>query len=145
MNLNSDKIQRHFRIGLFPVLLLYLAGVCNGLVLELLHETSHLLGTQSHHHSFLNHEDTEYANLEALAGHSHETLEALKEMLGIDLTDDQEPEPAIHFEFDEHITQKAASLPIGFLSSKQQISIILPVQFFRAFGGVLTPPPQIVG
>jgi len=69
----------------------YLLGLFNGLIVETLHEVSHVLAPKTHHHNFASdHEAIDYSSLEAMAGHSHEALEALKELLKANQPDEQE-------------------------------------------------------
>ena len=126
-----------------PVLcFFYLIGICNGLVLEILHETSHMVAPESHHHSFLDHHEVEQTTLEALAGHSHETLQLLKDLLEVQTDDDRDQEQPFHFELDRHFPEKTHLS----LCRSQEFDAApsekpMPLLCIRALE-ISTPPPQ---
>ena len=123
--------------------LFYLIGICNGLVLEVLHETSHLVSSQSHTHSFMEHRTADRATLEALAGHSHETLELLKDLLEAQSDGDQEQEQPFHFKLDRHVPEKTDIA----LYSYSEIESAPPGRLISLTslwaGAIPTPPPQV--
>ncbi|GLU42846.1 hypothetical protein Musp01_04700 [Muricauda sp. NBRC 101325] len=87
--------------------LFYLLGLFNGLVLETLHELSHVLSSKTHQHGFASdHEEIDYSSLEAMAGHSHEALEAIKELLQANEPDEQESQDDINLKLDKHISEE---------------------------------------
>ncbi|RUA11224.1 MAG: hypothetical protein DSY83_16920 [Flavobacteriia bacterium] len=98
------------RMGCAVMCLFYLLGLFNGLVLEALHEASHLFVPKTHHHSFASdHEAIDYSSLEAMAGHSHEALEALKDLLEANQPDEQGSKGGISLKLDKHFVQEARS------------------------------------
>jgi hypothetical protein len=102
---NAHTEKGLVRIGCALMCLFYLLGLFNGLVLETLHEVSHSWSEQSHHHSFnSDHEAIDYTSLEAMAGHSHEALEALKELLQDSPSDKQEMPENKNLKLDKHFT-----------------------------------------
>tara|TARA_B100000949_G_scaffold202641_1_gene191239 strand:+ start:15786 stop:16163 length:378 start_codon:yes stop_codon:yes gene_type:complete len=121
----------------------YLLGLFNGMVLETLHEVSHVLAPKTHQHNFASdHQAIDYSSLEAMAGHSHEALEALKELLEANQSDEQESNDDISLKLDKHFIEGTH------LSSEMKT---LPVternwvyQSYTSFWhvGVTTPPPQ---
>ncbi len=71
----------------------------------MMHEASHIFATTDHDHSFFtDHEEIDYSSLEAMAGHSHEALEALKELLEANQQSNQDSEAALNFQFDKHLS-----------------------------------------
>ena len=121
----------------------YLLGLFNGLVLETLHEVSHIMAPKSHHHNFASdHEAIDYSSLEAMAGHSHEALEALKDLLQANQTDGQESKDDVSFKLDKHFIQETHILPEISLSiiSKSDWAYQSITSFWHQ--GVSTPPPQ---
>lgn len=123
--------------------LFYMIGLFNGLVLETLHEVSHAFTTKAHHHSFaLDHEAIDYSSLEAMSGHSHEALEALKELLEANQPDEQESKDEISFKLDKHlieetrVTSELTTLPL------QNREWVYQSKSSFWFQSVITPPPQ---
>ncbi len=124
--------------------LFYVLGLFNGLVLETLHEVSHIFATKTHHHGFAsNHEAIDYySSLEAMAGHSHEALEALKELLEANQPDEQESKDEISLKLDKHfveegkITTQIYTVPV--------VNNHWAYQNLTSFWcqGVTTPPPE---
>ena len=101
------RTSKFVQVGCAILCTFYAIGLFNGLVLEGLHEVSHFMGPKTHHHSFLaEHEEVDYSSLEAMAGHSHEALEALKELLNTNQQDEQESKNTNVFKFDKHIAEK---------------------------------------
>ena len=96
---------RLVQLGCAVLCMCYMLGLFNGFVLEVLHEASHMLAPKTHHHSFLaDHEEVDYSSLEAMAGHSHEALEALKELLEANQEDDENSRAPFDFKFDKHLS-----------------------------------------
>nr|WP_297789170.1 hypothetical protein [uncultured Allomuricauda sp.] len=121
----------------------YLLGLFNGLVLETLHEVSHILAPKTHHHNFASdHEAIDYSSLEAMAGHSHEALEALKELLEANQPDQQESKDEISLKLDKHFTEET-SVSLELITSPI-VDSNWPYQCLTSFWcqGVTTPPPQ---
>ena len=121
----------------------YLLGLFNGLVLETLHEVSHILTPSTHHHNFVSdHEAVDYSSLEAMAGHSHEALEALKDLLDANQPDEQEPKDKISLKLDKHFVEEThLASEINFLA----IAInnwAYQDKTFSCCHSVTTPPPQ---
>lgn len=97
-------------MGCAVMCLFYLLGLFNGLVLETLHEVSHIMSPKTHHHGFASdHESIDYSSLEAMAGHSHEALEALKDLLEANKPDEQKSKDGISLKLDKHFVQEARS------------------------------------
>ncbi|MFC4218898.1 hypothetical protein [Flagellimonas marina] len=135
--------SRLIQMGCVAMCLFYLLGLFNGLVLETLHEVSHIIGPKTHHHSFTNdHEDIDYSSLEAMAGHSHEALEALKELLKVNEPDEQESKDDISLKLDKHLSDettvdsKIITLPISYDNWAYQ-----SMTSFWCLS-VISPPPQ---
>lgn len=130
-------------MGCAVMCMFYLLGLFNGMVLETLHEVSHVLAPKTHQHNFASdHQAIDYSSLEAMAGHSHEALEALKELLEANQSDEQESNDDISLKLDKHFIEGTH------LSSEMKT---LPVtkrnwvyQSYTSFWhvGVTTPPPQ---
>ena len=130
-------------MGCAVMCMFYLLGLFNGMVLETLHEISHVLAPKTHQHNFASdHQAIDYSSLEAMAGHSHEALEALKELLEANQSDEQESNDDISLKLDKHFIEGTH------LSSEMKT---LPVternwvyQSYTSFWhvGVTTPPPQ---
>jgi hypothetical protein len=122
--------------------LFYLLGLFNGLMLETLHEVSHIIGPKTHHHSFTNdHEDIDYSSLESMAGHSHEALEALKELLKVNVPDEQESKDDINLKLDKHITEATVDSKIITLSISNENWTYQSMTSFWCLS-VISPPPQ---
>lgn len=121
----------------------YALGLFSGLVLEMLHEVSHFAAPGTHQHSFLtDHEAVDYSSLEAMAGHSHEALEALKELLEADQQDGHESKDVISLKLDKHFIEKNQ---IAFenktvTDNNRHWIYQNPTSFWCQ--GVSTPPPQ---
>ncbi len=130
-------------IGCAAMCLFYLLGLFNGLVLETLHEVSHIISTETNHHHFASdHEAIDYSSLEAMAGHSHEALEALKELLEANQPDEQESKDGISFKLDKHVPEEISLqhkinwLPVS--DNNWAYQSITPL----CWQSVTTPPPQ---
>tara|TARA_R110000751_G_scaffold62520_7_gene129348 strand:- start:212312 stop:212710 length:399 start_codon:yes stop_codon:yes gene_type:complete len=130
-------------MGCAAMCIFYLLGLFNGLVLETLHEVSHVLAPKNHHHNFASdHEAIDYSSLEAMAGHSHETLEALKELLEANQPDKQESKDEIslkldkHFAEEPHVSTELYTSPVG----KKHWAYQNTTFFWHQ--SVTTPPPQ---
>jgi len=121
----------------------YLLGLFNGLVLETLHEVSHVLAPKTHHHNFAsNHEAINYSSLEAMAGHSHEALEALKELLEANQPDEHESKDDISLNLDKHLAEEthvASQINIS-ITSKSDWAYQNITSFWCQT--VTIPPPQ---
>ena len=121
----------------------YLLGLFNGLVLEALHEVSHVLTPKTHHHNFVSdHEAIDYSSLEAMAGHSHEALEALKDLLEANHSDEQESKNDISLQLDKHFVEEV-HIPSNIdtsITSKSDWAYQSKTSFWCQ--GVSTPPPQ---
>lgn len=123
--------------------LFYLLGLFNGLVLEALHEVSHVMAPKTHHHNFASdHEAIDYSSLEAMAGHSHEALEALKDLLEANQPDEHESKDNISLKLDKHIVEEnqIASEINTSIISKSDWTYQRQTSFWCQ--GVTTPPPQ---
>lgn len=130
-------------LGCFALCLFYLMGLFNGLVLETLHEVSHSWSEQSHHHSFTSdHKAIDYSSLEAMAGHSHEALEALKELLQHSPSDKQEMPENKNLKLDKHFT--VASRTESNLQELEVKNVCWGYQdgALAWYQTVNTPPPQ---
>lgn len=130
-------------MGCAMMCMFYLLGLFNGLVLETLHEVSHIWSPSTHHHNFVSdHEAVDYSSLEAMAGHSHEALEALKELLDANQPDEQEPKDKISLKLDKHLAEGThLTSEINFLA----IAINNWAYRDKVFSWchrVTTPPPQ---
>ncbi|MDF0716922.1 hypothetical protein PY092_12235 [Muricauda sp. 334s03] len=135
--------SKFIRMGCAAMCLFYLLGLFNGLVLETLHEVSHVLAPKTHHHNFASdHEAIDYSSLEAMVGHSHEALEALKDLLEASQTDEQESKDDFTLKLDKHfvkeirIASEIKTLPIGNGNWVYQCMTSFWSQ------SVTTPPPQ---
>ena len=90
-------------MGCSALCIFYLFGLFNAPILEVLHEVSHLLAPKTHHHGFFtDHEAVDYSPLEAMAGHSHEALEDLKNLLEANYPDEKGVEGLSGFKFHKH-------------------------------------------
>ena len=121
----------------------YLVGLFNGLILEALHEVSHVMTPNTHNHSFLSdHEAIDYSSLEAMAGHSHEELEILKDLLQVNQQDKGEPKVETSFKLDKHIVKETN---VKFkINTSEDGNIHKIYQDVTPFWcpNVSTPPPQ---
>lgn len=141
--------SRLTRASCLALCLFYLLGLFNGLVIEVLHEASHALdagthqhGGEGHHSFFTDHQTIDYSSLEAMAGHSHETLEALKALLQATESEKQESKDEFSFKLDKHlvdeviITSGINTVPIGNRNWAYQSMTSFWCQ------NITTPPPQ---
>gem|GEM_PF-5004868 len=113
-------------------------------MLEGLHEVSHFMGPKTHHHSFFAEEEVDYSSLEAMAGHSHEALEALKELLNANQQDEHESKNTVVFKFDKHVVEKhdIAIDHITFHTAKKHW--LYHNMTSVGYLGITTPPPRLV-
>lgn len=130
-------------MGSAVMCMFYLLGLFNGLVLEALHEVSHIWIPKSHHHSFTSdHEAVDYSSLEAMAGHSHEALEALKDLLGANQQDEQDSKDKISLKLDKHFVEETyLTSEINFLVFAIN-NWVYQDKVFSWCHSVTTPPPQ---
>ncbi|MCK0160843.1 hypothetical protein [Allomuricauda sp. F6463D] len=135
--------SRIIQTGCAVMCMFYLLGLFNGLVLETLHEVSHVLTPSTHHHNFASdHETTDYASLKAMAGHSHEGLEALKDLLKANHSDEQDSKDKISLTLDKHFVEKThLTSEINFLVSAIN-NWAYQDKIFSWCHSVTTPPPQ---
>ncbi|NDV17278.1 hypothetical protein GO009_14735 [Muricauda sp. TY007] len=130
-------------MGCAVMCMFYIVGLFNGLVLETLHEVSHVLAPKTHHHNFTSdHEAIDYSSLEAMAGHSHEALEALKQLLEANQSNEQESKDDISFKLDKHFVEEThVSTEIKTLPITERNWVYRSSTSFWDVG-VTTPPPQ---
>lgn len=130
-------------MGCALMAMFYLLGLFNGLVLEALHEVSHVLAPKAHHHNFASdHEAIDYSSLEAMAGHSHEALEALKDLLEANQPDENESKDNISLKLDKHFVEESHIVPeINTLIDSNRLWAYQNITSFWC-QGVTTPPPQ---
>lgn len=121
----------------------YLIGLFNSLVLETLHEAAHIWAPETHYHGFASdHETIDYSSLNAMAGHSHEALEALKELLEANQPDKQESKGDFSLKLDKHLVEETH------LTSEINLLAIAINNWayqdktFSWCHSVTTPPPQ---
>ncbi len=121
----------------------YFLGIFNGLVLETLHEVSHLFAPKTHSHSYaFGPEIVNYASLEGMAGHSHEALKELKELLEANKPSKKEDEIASKLKIDKHITKDfALKINHGFLV-KRKTNWNYNLRSFLWYPSINIPPPQ---
>jgi len=130
-------------MGCTLLAMFYLLGLFNGLVLEALHEVSHVMAPKSHHHNFASdHEAIDYSSLEAMAGHSHEALEALKDLLQASQSEEQESKDDINLKLSKHFIEEThIAFKIGpTIISKSDWAYQSITSFWHKC--VSTPPPQ---
>jgi len=134
---------RFIQMGCALLAMFYLFGLFNGLVLEALHEVSHLMSPKTHHHTFASdHETIDYSSLEAMAGHSHEALEALKDLLEANQQDEQKSKDDISLKLDKHFVEEIQIAPeINTLIDSNRLWAYQNITSFWC-QGVTTPPPQ---
>ncbi|MDE3742632.1 hypothetical protein [Maribacter polysaccharolyticus] len=141
--LKTYRISKLRQMGCTVLCIFYVLGLFNGLVMETLHGVSHIMGPKTHQHYFaFGHEAIDYAALEGMAGHSHEALEALKELLEANQPDEQESKGELSLKLDKHLV-KDANCPLGTNIpivrnnnwKNQSVNTIWHL-------GVSTPPPQ---
>ncbi|WP_159076440.1 hypothetical protein [Flagellimonas amoyensis] len=121
----------------------YVFGIFNSLLLEGMHEVSHFWGPKTHQHGFFaEHEAVDYSSLEAMAGHSHEALEALKALLEANQPDDQQSSDEIHLKLDKHFVDDVGIVFQMVPTAMANDHWVRPNSFFSWFQGVTTPPPQ---
>lgn len=121
----------------------YFVGIFNGLVLETIHEVSHIFAPKAHSHSYaFGHEIVNYSSLEGMAGHSHEALKELKELLEANKPGKKEDEVVSNLKIDKHITT-GFSLKINrsFLVERKS-NWNYNLQSFLCYPSINTPPPQ---
>lgn len=121
----------------------YLLGLFNSLVLETLHEAAHIWGPETHYHGFASdHDAIDYSSLEAMAGHSHEALEALKDLLEANRPDKQESKGDFSLQLDKHYAEKAKiALGIHMLAVGSKHWVYQNSTSFWC-QRITTPPPQ---
>lgn len=121
----------------------YVFGIFNGLLLEGMHEVSHFWGPKTHQHGFFaDHEAVDYSSLEAMAGHSHEALEALKALLEANQPDDHQSSDEIQLKLDKHFVDDVGVVFQTFTKAIAYDHWVRPNSFFSWFEDVTTPPPQ---
>lgn len=138
----NHKKSRLIRKGGQIVCICYLLGLFNGVFLEITHEVSHWLFPQTQHHTFLDHSALDVATLQALAGHSHDTLQALEELLMAESNKDQSLDTTFQFELDKHITvfREISYANSTHLLQKPPDTSAITTSIWSC--GVPTPPPQ---
>ncbi|WP_421808094.1 hypothetical protein [Flagellimonas sp.] len=140
---NAHTEKGLVRIGCSLMCLFYLLGIFNGLVLETLHEVSHSWSEQSHHHSFTSdHKAIDYSSLEAMAGHSHEALEALKELLQDSPSDKQEKPENKNLKLDKHFTVASRTESNLQCLKAKNVCWVYQDGSLAWYQMVNTPPPQ---
>lgn len=141
--------SRLTRASCLALCLFYMLGLFNGLVMEVLHEASHALdagthqhGNEGHHGFFADHQTIDYSSLEAMAGHSHEALEALKDLLEANQSDGQQSKDEVLFTLDKHFV-KETSIPSA-IYTLQVNNRNWKYQGITSFWcqSVTTPPPK---
>ncbi|MFN3137853.1 MAG: hypothetical protein ACE37L_09215 [Allomuricauda sp.] len=140
---NAHTEKGLVRIGCTLMCLFYILGLFNTVVLETLHEVSHALSPRTHHHNFTSdHKAIDYSSLEAMAGHSHEALEALKELLQHSPSDKQEKPENKNLKLDKHFT--VASRTESNLQELEVKNVCWGYQdgSLAWYQTVNTPPPQ---
>lgn len=144
--LKTYRNPRLAQMGCAVLCTYYFLWLFNGLVLEALHEVSHIMGPKIHHHNFASdHEAIDYAPLEAMAGHSHEALEALKGLLEANQPNEPESKGEIGIELDKHLLEE-----VHFVHEKVFAMVrnnnweYKSVNYLRHIR-VSTPPPQHSG
>lgn len=137
------------RASCITLCLFYLLGLFNGLVIEVLHEASHALdagthqhGNEGHHSFFANHQTVDYSSLEAMAGHSHEALETLKDLLEANQPDEQKSKDEVTFTLDKHFVEEARiTSEINTLQVNDRNWAYQGITSFWS-QSVITPPPK---
>lgn len=141
--------SRLTRASCLVLCLFYLVGLFNGLVIEVLHEASHALdagthqhGNEEHHSFFANHQTVDYSSLEAMAGHSHEALEALKDLLEANQPDEQKSKDEVLFTLDKHFSEETRITSV--INALQVNDRNWAYQGITSFWrqSVITPPPK---
>ncbi|MDC6361588.1 MULTISPECIES: hypothetical protein [Flavobacteriaceae] len=141
--------SRLTRASCLVLCLFYLVGLFNGLVIEVLHEASHALdagthqhGNEEHHSFFANHQTVDYSSLGAMAGHSHEALEALKDLLEANQPDEKESKDEILFKLDKHFSEETRiTSEINTLQVNDRNWAYQGITSFWSLS-VITPPPK---
>lgn len=134
---------RFIQVECALIAMFYLLGLFNGLVLETLHEVSHVMAPKAHHHNFASdHEAIDYSSLEAMAGHSHEALEALKDLLEANQPDEHESNDNISLKLDKHFVEEIQiASEINTLMDSNRLWAYQDITSFWC-QGLTTPPPQ---
>jgi len=101
------------------------------------------MAPKTHHHTFASdHETIDYSSLEAMAGHSHEALEALKDLLEANQQDEQKSKDDISLKLDKHFVEEIQIVPeINTLIDSNRLRTYQNITSFWC-QGVTTPPPQ---
>ncbi|WP_419213686.1 hypothetical protein ACNR9Q_05880 [Maribacter sp. X9] len=118
-------------------------GTFNALVLETLHEVSHMLSFKGHHyHSYaFGHELSDYSSLEGMAGHSHKALQELKELLEAN-KQKEEQKDSKNEKFDKHFSD-VFQLAFAIMTlEKKQTNWSYIKEYGHWFPNVHTPPPK---
>ena len=131
------------RLGGGLMCIFYFLGIFNGLVMETLHEVSHMLAPKGHHHSYaFGHELPDYSSLEGMAGHSHKALEELKELLEANKQQKEDKKDADTEKLDKHFSGESKLMPATVLvENKQSNWCYIKRQHYR-YIHISTPPPQ---
>ena len=77
-----------------------------------------------------------------MAGHSHEALEALKELLQANQQDEQESQDTISFKFDKHFVENQDIVFEHILSTNTKTHWVYHNTTSIGYEDVTTPPPR---
>lgn len=123
----------------------YLLGIFNGLVLETLHEVSHILAPKTHSHSYaFGHEIVNYNSLKGMAGHSHDALKELKELLETNKKHKEESESIIDLKIDKHISEEPSVKNRYSFPFDEKTRWNYHLGSFLWYPNIKTPPPKFV-
>ncbi|MDC6387487.1 hypothetical protein PP182_02250 [Maribacter sp. PR1] len=133
------------RTGGVFMCMFYLLGIFNGLVLETFHEVSHILAPKTHSHSYaFGHEIVNYGSLKGMAGHSHNALKELKELLEANKKDKEEPKSTPDFKIDKHISEELVVKNMYSFPIDEKTRWNYHLMSFFWYPNINTPPPKCV-
>lgn len=145
--MKSDKIKRkgYIQLGCTLMCSFYLLGVFNGLVLEMLHEISHIVAPRTHSHTFVfGHEIVDYSSLEGMAGHSHEALKELKELLEANNPKEDDSKNTLLEKLDKHMSDKVALIASIGISVESRPSWHYQENYHFRYPKQEFPPPRYI-
>lgn len=145
MKSNKTKHKRYIQLGCILMCSFYLLGAFNGLILEMLHEISHIVAPKTHSHTFVfGHEIVDYSSLKGMAGHSHEALQELKDLLEANNPKKDDTKNTFSEKLDKHLTEKVTlKVPAG-TSFESRTSWHYQGNYHFKYSNQESPPPQYI-
>ncbi|WP_141402424.1 hypothetical protein [Sediminicola luteus] len=141
--LPNNKLSKRWQRSVLGLCLMYLLGLFNPLVLEVLHQVSHYASSEDHSHGFFSdHSEIDYSAIESMAVHSHMTLDEFKDLLILNDTEDKDVEDSPSFKFQKHYSKRNPyTLFNGYMTdSKKQWFYCAPLA--KGYAQLCLRPPK---